>query len=149
MGMYLSYFGIRVTNLEASLKFYTVLFGLQQVRQGDSTRNGGGRYVLLKDPRSGQKLELNWYPPNSPYSVEYQPGEGLDHIAFKVDSVSEKVKELASKGVEVIGIPESIANPVLENPYTVHQGFVKDPDGNWIALYDQSKPIGSTVSETY
>src|SRR5713226_4816943 len=109
--MYLSYIGIRVTDLEESLKFYTTFFGLQQVRQGDSTRNGGGRYVLLKDPMSGQKLELNWYPPSSPYNVKYQPGEGLDHIAFKVDNVSEKIRELASRGVEVIGIPESIANP--------------------------------------
>ncbi len=32
--LHLEYFGIRVTNLERSLAFYTELFGLKEVRRG-------------------------------------------------------------------------------------------------------------------
>jgi len=64
--MYLSYFGIRVTNLDRSLKFYTELFGLKEVARGDNRKLGGGIYVLLRDEKSGQKLELNSYPVKNP-----------------------------------------------------------------------------------
>ncbi len=96
--MYLSYFGVRVANFERSRKFYIEIFGLKLVKEGDNTSNGGGRYALLRDPKSGQKLELNWYPMGSQYGVAYVPGEGLDHIAFRVDNVSELVAKLASEG---------------------------------------------------
>ncbi len=136
-------------DLETSLKFYIDLFGLKLIKQGDNTPNGGGRYALLKDPKSGQKLELNWYPPGSQYSVAYEPGEGLDHIGFRVDSVKDTVKELAAKGAEVVDIPQSIANPYLNDTYTYHLAYVKDPDGNWLELYDSSEPTGSTIPEGY
>ncbi len=62
---YLSYVGIRVTNLEKSLKFYEGLFGLEEVTRGDNSKFGMGVFVLLRDRKSGQKLELNWYPKGS------------------------------------------------------------------------------------
>lgn len=46
-------------------------------------------------------------------------------------------------------IPESIAKPFLNDAYVYHVGYVKDPDGNWIELYDDFKPIGLTVPEGY
>lgn len=147
--MYLSYFGIRVRDFEKSLKFYSDLFGLKLVKNGDNTRNGGGKYALLRDPQSGQKLELNYYAPGSQYGVSYEPGEGLDHIAFRVSSVADTVRELVSKGVEVIDIPESIANPYLNPTYVYHLAYVKDPDGNWLELYDSSEPTGPGIPEGY
>ena len=147
--MYLCYFGIRVRDFEKSLRFYTSLFGLKQVKVGDNTQNGGGRYALLRDRQSGQKLELNWYPPGSQYSGAYEPGEGLDHIAFKVSSVADTVRELASKGVELVNIPESIANPILDPAITYHLAYVKYPDGNWLELYDSSEPSGPGIPEGY
>jgi catechol 2,3-dioxygenase-like lactoylglutathione lyase family enzyme len=50
--MFLSYCGIRVTDLERALKFYTELFGLKEVVRGDRTKIGAGAYVLLRDPKS-------------------------------------------------------------------------------------------------
>ncbi len=143
--MYLSYSGIRVTNLDVSLKFYTGLFRLKEVAGGDNTPIGGGKYVLLRDQRSGQKLELNWYPSSSPYDVQYSPGEGLDHLAFRVNSVRETIRDLAAKGVEVVEIPKSLAE--LEGG--VHISYVKDPDGNWIELYDHPQPIDPSIPEGY
>ena len=42
--MLLRYFGIKVSNLEKSLSFYTDLLGLKKVRQG--TMRHGGKWVL-------------------------------------------------------------------------------------------------------
>jgi|SRR5579862_3247722 len=147
--MYVSYFGIRVTDLARSVKFYTELFGLKVVREGDMTLSGGGKYVLLKDRISGQRLELNWYPKDSEFAVNYEPGEGLDHIGVKVDNVAEKINELRAKGVEIIPLPRSLTEPDLGGDFTTHNGFVKDPDGNWIGLYDHSAPVGEYDSEMY
>jgi catechol 2,3-dioxygenase-like lactoylglutathione lyase family enzyme len=47
--MYLSCCGIRVTDLERSLKFYTELFGLKEVAIGDRSKHGAGAYVLLRE----------------------------------------------------------------------------------------------------
>src|SRR5712692_9821417 len=99
--MYLRYFGIRVTNLESSIKFYTELPRLREVGRGSMAEYGGGRgeWVLLRDPISGQQLELNMYPKGSKYSAAYVPGEGLDHIGFMVRDVQAKYMELLAKGL--------------------------------------------------
>ena len=47
--MYISYFGIRVTDLERSIRFYQEVFGLRVVRKGDFSEKGGGKYALLRD----------------------------------------------------------------------------------------------------
>jgi len=38
--MYLSYVGIRVRDLERSLRFYQDLFGLHEVARGDNSKQG-------------------------------------------------------------------------------------------------------------
>jgi lactoylglutathione lyase len=128
---YLSYTGIRVTNLERSLKFYTQVFGLVEIARGDHSSWGKGIYVLLGDRWSGQKLELNWYPPGSAFATSYQPGEGLDHLAFRVDDLPKFLERLRQEGVEGTG---GAADHEL--PSGVRVAYVKDPDGNWIELYD-------------
>jgi len=146
--MYLSYFGIRVTDLDRSLRFYTELFGLKEVARGDRTQVGGGRYVLLRDQKSGQKLELNWYPEGSSYDVPYSPGEGLDHIAFRVNDATETLKELIAKGVEAV----ELLPPLREGraaTYSFKLAYVKDPDGNWIELLEHSEPITASIPEGY
>ena len=64
--MYLSYVGIRVRDIERSPRFYTSLYALREVSRDDNRPGGSGVYVLLREKRSGQKLELNWYPEGSP-----------------------------------------------------------------------------------
>jgi 4-hydroxyphenylpyruvate dioxygenase-like putative hemolysin len=90
----------------------------------------------MRDEKSGQRIELNWYPEDSEFSTKYVSGEGLDHIGVKVSNIREKLRELASKGVEVVQIPDSLATQKLSDTFTLHIGFVKDPDGNWIGFYD-------------
>ncbi|HZW54708.1 MAG TPA: VOC family protein [Nitrososphaerales archaeon] len=124
--MVLRYFGIRVTNMENSLKFYTELLGLRKVKGG--TMLHGGKWVLLQDPRSHQRLELNWYPEDSLFATSYIPGEGLDHIGFKVQDAASTVKKLLAKGVQVALSPKDENG--IEGLY-----YLKDPDGNWIEFF--------------
>ena len=134
--MTLLYFGIRVTDLERSLQFYTKLMGLKEERRG--TMSHGGVWVHLVDPESRQRLELNWYPHGSPYDVEYVPGEGLDHLGFRVPDALALYKGLLSKGVP------SAHEPWMEKDEEIIC-YVKDPDGNWVEVYtrfEKPSPAG-------
>jgi len=86
--------------MRRSLTFYKEALGLKEVGSGDMSQYGGGRgaWVLLRDPLTGQQLELNCYPKGSRYDAPYSAGEGLDHIGFVVNDLPKKYKELLSKG---------------------------------------------------
>ncbi len=118
------YTGIRVRDLERSIKFYTETMDMKEVSRG--TMMNGGMYVQLKSKDSEQKLELNYYPPGKKYYEEYAEGSELDHLAFWCDDVrASYMKLLASGGVSAI-------EPWDEGGSTL--AFVRDPDGIWIEL---------------
>jgi len=101
--MVLRYFGIRVTNLDRSVKFYTELLDFRKMRGGKMSH--GGKWVLLQDSRSHQRLELNWYPSNSPFATPFEPGEGLDHFSFRVQDPALAFKRVRAKGAVPALIP--------------------------------------------
>ena len=51
-----AYTGIRVSNLDRSIDFYTKALGMLIVRRGEMPH--GGKYVGLRNPRSKVELEL-------------------------------------------------------------------------------------------
>jgi len=124
VGVPLKYAGLRVTDLERSLKFYVGQLGLEVERQGSQK----GDWVLLRDPRSGQRLELNWYPPGSEFATPYAPGEGLDHLGFEVSDARESYMQLTAAGA-----PSALA-PFSDGPGE-WVAYVTDPDGNWVELF--------------
>ena len=117
------------------MKFYSELLGLREVKRGTQYELGGGIWVLLRDEESKQQLELNWYPEGSPFNVPYVPGEGLDHVGFIVENVRERYEELVSKGAQRTEIDPSKTEGWL--------AYVKDPDGNWIEIFQKSQPADS------
>ncbi len=121
------YTGIRVRDMEKSVKFYTKVIGLRAVGKG--TMSHGGKYVHLRDPKTRQMLELNWYPEGSRFFTEYQNGEELDHLAFAVKDVKKAYKELVKKGAQ---------NAVSPSESKGTEVYVKDPDGIWIELLKAS-----------
>jgi len=125
--MKMNYVGIRVMDLEHSMKFYIEVLGLKEVKRGDMTEHGRGLWVLLQDETTEEKLELDWYPKGSLFEVPYVAGEGVDHISFEVEDVLYSYEELISKGAEPTGV-----GPKETDGW---QADVKDPDGNWIELY--------------
>lgn len=129
--MALVYCGIRVTDLDRSVGFYHEGLGLAEVRRGRMSH--GGLWVLLEDPATKQRLELNYYPPGNPYFVPFVVGEGLDHLGFKVDDARKWFDKLLAMGAE------PAVEPWQEGPDEV-VSYVKDPDGNWIEIYQSPGP---------
>jgi len=81
-----------------------------------------------QDKGRDQILELNWYPRSK---SKYKAGSELDHLAFECEDVEREVKRLLKAGV-------ALARPVeVRAKYIV--GFVKDPNGIWLELYQARK----------
>jgi catechol 2,3-dioxygenase-like lactoylglutathione lyase family enzyme len=126
----LYYSGIEVRELSRSLRFYRSL-GLEVSHRG--TMAHGGKYVHMKDPSSGQRLELNWYPKGSRFYAEYKTGSELDHIGFVVDDAEKWFKLLVKRGAR------PAAKPFGDESETL--AYVKDPDGIWIELIGAGRKL--------
>jgi catechol 2,3-dioxygenase-like lactoylglutathione lyase family enzyme len=144
--MYLSYFGIRVTDLRRSAEFYMRHFGLQLPPGTELPPVGSteAANTLLIDPRSGQRIELNFYPKGNPYAVKYVAGEGFDHLAFRVDNVEKFLARLMEAGIA----PEAMKHykgPMFSTP-TFRVAYIRDPDNNQIELYDTTESDPNTYN---
>ena len=122
--MYLDYAGIRVTNLAKAVRFFEKGVGLSEVRRGKMGH--GGIWVLLQDPASQQRLELNWYPPGSKYHSRFLPGEGLDHIGVRVNDVAKAGRQLAAAGARRVEQFRWRGKVVV--------AYYEGPDGIWVEL---------------
>lgn len=143
--------GIRVTDLERSVAFYTDLLDLVELKRAVDADSA---YVLFKDRRSGQRLELNWYDPSSPFWSPFVLGEGLDHLEVRVRDVPALVERLRLKGIRPVNrtlwVNPQAVERVRSDPTQSHLleqdvwtspsghriAYIADPDGNLICLYD-------------
>lgn len=131
--MPLRYFGLRVRDLDRSLRFYTKALRLKEVRRGDLREFGLGIWVLLQDPRTHQRLELNWYPKGSKFATPYAPGEALDHLGFLLGRVPERALRAEHARLLRAGArPASIAQTGEPDGWVA---YVLDPDGNCIEIF--------------
>ena len=124
---------VRVTDLDASLRFWCDLLGLQEVRRME---NQAGRYTLvfLAAPKNLEQsaaerapeveLTFNWDPET------YTGGRNFGHLAYKVDDIYVACQRLADGGV-VINRP----------PRDGNMAFVRSPDGISIELLQEGTPL--------
>jgi lactoylglutathione lyase len=134
MGFRFIYTGIRVRNMDESIKFYTQILGMKIVEKRQRTEPTKGEVVTLKSPASAQLLELNFYEEESPFYAPYLNGEDLDHIAFDVEDLEDAVSDLKKKGVEVAVEPYQVGISLGWK-----EAFVKDPNGIWIELLQRKQ----------
>jgi lactoylglutathione lyase len=120
-----NYAGIRVTNLQRSIDFYTKTLGMR-VTNRSKIKTTKGETVGLASEEGGFGLELNYYEQDSPYNTKYTVGEGLDHLAFKVDDLNKALEEAKSAGHRTILKIEADGN---------QWAYIEDPDGLWIELF--------------
>ena len=121
-----TYIGIRVTNLQRSIDFYTKILGMNVVGQSKIELTKG-TVVNLESEKDGFNLELNYYEENSLYNTKYIVGEGLDHLAFKVDNLDKTLEEARNAGYQT----------VLEmKAGSIRWVYIEDPDGIWIELFE-------------
>jgi len=120
-----AYVGIRVKDLQRSIDFYTELLGMKVVDRG-KIEETKGETVALESEKGGFILELNYYERDSPYNTEYTAGEGLDHLAFKVDDLNKALKEAQLAGYQTILDVKADGS---------RWAYIEDPNGIWIELY--------------
>ena len=104
---------VRVTDLDASLKFYRDLLGLKELRRRDSEQ---GRFTLVflaapGDESAQLELTYNWDP------EDYTGGRNFGHLAYEVDDIYALCQKLQDAGV-------TINRP----PRDGHMAFVRSPD---------------------
>ncbi len=117
---------VRVTDIDASLKFYCDLLGLIERRRKESE---GGRFTLVflgAPDDDGPEIELtyNWDP------EEYCEGRNFGHLAYRVDDIYALCQKLMDGGV-------TINRP----PRDGHMAFVRSPDNISIELLQKGDAL--------
>jgi lactoylglutathione lyase len=126
---------VRVSDLDASLRFYELL-GLNEVRRID---NEAGRFTLvfLAAPDDAERsaaerapeveLTYNWDP------EEYSGGRNFGHLAYAVDDIYASCRRLMEGGV-------TINRP----PRDGRMAFVRSPDGISVELLQKGRALEPT-----
>ena len=104
---------VRVTDLDASLRFYRDALGLEVVA---SREYPAGRFTLVYlsapgDDSAQVELTYNWDP------EQYEGGRNFGHLAYEVDDIYATCQRLLDHGV-------TINRP----PRDGHMAFVRSPD---------------------
>jgi lactoylglutathione lyase len=120
---------VRVTDLDASLKFYCELLGLAEVRRSQSEQ---GRFTLVYlaapgDEAAQLELTYNWDP------EVYTGGRNFGHLAYEVDDIYAKCATLAAAGVTI-----------LRPPRDGRMAFVRSPDQISIELLQKGPALPPT-----
>ncbi|HQT46521.1 MAG: lactoylglutathione lyase [Acidocella sp. 20-63-7] len=119
---------LRVRDLEASVKFYTTLLGMRELRR---TEVPEGKYTLVfvgyGDEKTHTVLELtyNWGVDH------YEPGTAFGHLALGVPDIYATCDGLRAAGVKISREP----GPVKFGTTVI--AFIEDPDGYKIELIER------------
>lgn len=127
---------VRVKDLDASLHFYTTLFGLTEIRRFENEK---GRFTLVFLAAKGDidnaranltpclELTYNWDTEN------YTGGRNFGHLAYEVDDIYAICQKLMDSGI-------TINRP----PRDGHMAFVRSPDGISIELIQKGDDLPAT-----
>ncbi|APB32302.1 lactoylglutathione lyase [Gloeomargarita lithophora Alchichica-D10] len=121
---------LRVGDLEASLRFYCDVLGMQLLRRQDYP---GGEFTLAfvgyGDEANQTVIELtyNWG------QTEYDLGDAFGHIALGVDDIYTMCEQIKAKGGQVVREP----GPMKHGSTVI--AFVQDPTGYKIELIQLSR----------
>ena len=97
----IDHIGIAVKDMAAAIKFYEEVLGIKATGT-EVVEEQKVRVAFL--PTGDSEVELlESTSPNGPIARFIEKnGEGIQHIAFRVDNLAEKLAELKSKGVRLI-----------------------------------------------
>jgi len=117
---------VRVTDIDASLRFYCAALGLQELARNDYPK---GRFTLVflaapGDESAQVELTHNWDP--EPYSV----GRNFGHLAYEVEDIYASCRRLQQHGVSI-----------LRPPRDGHMAFVRSPDNVSIELLQKGEAL--------
>jgi lactoylglutathione lyase len=117
---------LRVTDLDASLRFFCGALGLKELSREDYPK---GRFTLIflaapGDESAQIELTHNWEP------ERYTGGRNFGHVAYAVDDIYATCKRLAEHGV-------TINRP----PRDGHMAFVRSPENISIELLQRGAAL--------
>jgi lactoylglutathione lyase len=119
------YTGIRVKNLEESLRFYTEVMGMT-IKERFQNEATNGEIAVVRSEDGGSEIELNYYKEGSKYNEPYTTGQELDHLGFWLgDDYNLFLSEAKKKGYDTV---LEIKSP--DHGYS----FIKDPNGIFILI---------------
>ena len=117
---------LRVGDLDRSVKFYTDMFGMKELRRNDVP---DGKYTLafLGYGDGGTELELTYN-----YGVDkYEIGTGFGHLAIGLPDIYGACEKMRAAGAKITREP----GPVKFGTTVI--AFVEDPDGYKIELIER------------
>lgn len=117
---------IIVSDIEKARKFYVDKLGFEVVRENYRKERNDWKLDLRVDEHT--ELEI-FAEKNPPKRVNRPEACGLRHLAFRVESVEEAVKELAEMGIE--------CEPIRTDSFTGEKmTFFFDPDGLPLEIHE-------------
>lgn len=117
---------IIVSDIEKAREFYIKKLGFEAIRENYRKERGDWKLDLRVDEHT--ELEI-FAEKNSPKRVNRPEACGLRHLAFRVASVEETVKELDEIGIE--------CEPIRTDTYTGEKmTFFFDPDGLPLEIHE-------------
>ena len=120
-----SYTGVRVKDLDASIRFYTSVIGMT-LRGRSEIPAAKGVAADLVSADGTHPLELNYYEPGSTFDTPFESGEALDHLAFQVEDLDAAIAEAARAGHPVVSEVQGSTSRWV---------YIRDPNGIWIELF--------------
>lgn len=117
---------VRVTDVDASLKFYRDALGLEEIRRTDNEK---GRYTLIFLAAPGQhdtpvELTYNWDP------EVYTGGRNFGHLAYEVDDIYAFCDKVQKMGITV-----------NRPPRDGNMAFIRSPDNISIEILQKGAPL--------
>ena len=117
---------VRVTDIDASLRFYRDALGLEELSRKDYPQ---GRYTLVfraapGDHNAQVELTHNWDPES------YGGGRNFGHLAYQVDDIYATCRRLSEHGVTI-----------LRPPRDGRMAFVRSPDNISIELLQKGTAL--------
>ncbi len=115
---------LRVSDMDATIRFYRDVLGLTVVERKKSPR--GSDLAFLAIPNSTEQIELASFPASGPVQVQ----EDLVHLAFEVEDLDRTIAYLKQQNV-----------PITDGPTTTSSGsrfcFIDAPDKYEIELIER------------
>ena len=126
---------VRVTDIDASLKFYCDALGLRELRRTEYPK---GRFTLVflaapGDDDAQVELTYNWD------REEYGSGRAFGHLAYEVDDVYESCSRLMQHGVTINRPPRDGRMAFVRSPDNIsiellQKGAAQAPAEPWLSM---------------
>ena len=97
----IDHIGIAVKNLDETMKFYADALGLKTIAT-EVVEDQKVRIAFIPVGDSEVELIESTSPDGPVAKFIEQRGEGLQHIAFRVENIEEALQELKNKGIRLI-----------------------------------------------